>query len=76
MFNPQGWEFHKHLVDTFGGVVKLQGLWGVRAASIRSTLTLISNRQDKQLYVADPKALQHIVVKDQHIYEEASWFVE
>lgn len=31
---------------------------------------------DKQLYVFDPKALHHIVVKDQYIYEETSPFVE
>ncbi|KIM86533.1 hypothetical protein PILCRDRAFT_64609 [Piloderma croceum F 1598] len=55
MFNPQGWEFHRRLVDTFGGISKVQGLLG-----------------DKQLYVSDPKALDHIIVKDQHVYEEAS----
>lgn len=29
----------------------------------------------KQLYVFDPKALQHIVTKDQHIYEESATFL-
>ncbi|TFK22383.1 cytochrome P450 [Coprinopsis marcescibilis] len=28
-----------------------------------------------QLFVFDPKAMQHLVVKDQHIYEEATHFV-
>lgn len=32
--------------------------------------------QDEQLYVYDPLALHHIVVKDQLIYEETSVFVE
>ncbi|KAI0698621.1 cytochrome P450 [Cytidiella melzeri] len=27
------------------------------------------------LYVSDPKALNHIVVKEQHIYEEPRWFL-
>ncbi|RDB26333.1 hypothetical protein Hypma_006808 [Hypsizygus marmoreus] len=31
---------------------------------------------DRQLYVFDPKALHHITVKDQHIYEETSAFLE
>ncbi|CAA7267173.1 unnamed protein product [Cyclocybe aegerita] len=31
---------------------------------------------ESQLYVFDPKALHHIVVKDQYIYEETSSFIE
>ncbi|KAF8150633.1 cytochrome P450 [Crassisporium funariophilum] len=31
---------------------------------------------ENQLYVFDPKALHHIVVKDQYIYEETSAFIE
>lgn len=30
---------------------------------------------DKQLYVSDPKALQHIIVKDRYVYEEPSWLI-
>ncbi|TFK95445.1 cytochrome P450 [Pterulicium gracile] len=30
---------------------------------------------DEQLYVTDPLALHHIVIKDQHIYEETSMFI-
>ncbi|KAF9533506.1 cytochrome P450 [Crepidotus variabilis] len=30
---------------------------------------------ERQLYVSDPLALHHIVVKDQHIYEETSGFI-
>ena len=29
LFDPQGWEFHKHIVDKYGGVVKVQALFGV-----------------------------------------------
>jgi hypothetical protein len=31
--------------------------------------------QDEQLYITDPKALHHILVKDQQIFEETSGFV-
>lgn len=31
---------------------------------------------DRQVYVFDPKAAYHIVVKDQHIYEETASFIE
>jgi len=31
---------------------------------------------DNQLYVFDPKAMHHIIVKDQYIYEETSSFIE
>ncbi|KAF8962739.1 cytochrome P450 [Flammula alnicola] len=31
---------------------------------------------ENQLYVFDPKAMHHIIVKDQHIYEETSAFLE
>ncbi|TFY76991.1 hypothetical protein EWM64_g7025, partial [Hericium alpestre] len=31
---------------------------------------------DTMLYVSDPQALQHIVLKDQHIYEESDAFRE
>ncbi|KAM5543445.1 hypothetical protein V8D89_002696 [Ganoderma adspersum] len=30
----------------------------------------------RMLYVFEPNALHHIVVKDQHIYEEATWFIK
>ena len=30
--------------------------------------------QDEQLYVSDPLALHHIVVKDQYAYEETDMF--
>lgn len=34
------------------------------------------NVQNEMLYVSDPLALHHIVVKDQYIYEETSSFIE
>lgn len=29
LFNKDGWGFHKHIVDTYGSVVKVHGLFGV-----------------------------------------------
>ncbi|KIJ98230.1 hypothetical protein K443DRAFT_104277 [Laccaria amethystina LaAM-08-1] len=31
---------------------------------------------ENQLYVSDPKALHHVLIKDQYIYEETSAFIE
>ena len=28
------------------------------------------------LYVFDPVALHHIIVKEQHVYEETAWFIK
>ncbi len=33
-------------------------------------------RQTRGLYVSDPKALNNVVVKEQHIYEEPRWFLK
>jgi hypothetical protein len=34
LLDPRGWEFHKHLVDTFGGTVRIQGLLGVGSGGV------------------------------------------
>ncbi|KAF6762398.1 cytochrome P450 [Ephemerocybe angulata] len=54
MFTPDGWDFHRKLVEKYGRVIRLYGIFRARV-----------------LYVHDPKALHHIFVKDQHIFEEA-----
>lgn len=28
------------------------------------------------LYVFDPDVLHHIIVKEQHVFEEAAWFIK
>lgn len=38
-------------------------------------LTSFGASQAKGLYVFDPKALNHIIVKDQMVYEEPRWFI-
>lgn len=32
--------------------------------------------QDTQLYISDPKALYNILIKDQHIFEETTNFIQ
>ncbi|EDR09194.1 uncharacterized protein LACBIDRAFT_326593 [Laccaria bicolor S238N-H82] len=46
------------------------------AAKYGSVIKLKALFGENQLYVFDPKALHHIVVKDQHIYEETTPFIE
>ncbi|KAF6762408.1 cytochrome P450 [Ephemerocybe angulata] len=55
MFSPDGWGFHRSLVEKYGRVVRLYGFLRARI-----------------LYVSDPKALHHIFIKDQHIFEESN----
>ena len=31
--------------------------------------------QDEQIYITDPRALHHILVKDQHIFEEPAHLI-
>ncbi|KAG2003363.1 cytochrome P450 [Coprinopsis cinerea AmutBmut pab1-1] len=61
LFRPDAWDFHRDIAQTYGGVVRLTGPLGT---------------QRSQLYVYDPKALHHIVVKEQHVYEEALNFIQ
>jgi hypothetical protein len=35
MTDPLGWNFHRHLIDVFGGVAKYHGLFGVCSAGIK-----------------------------------------
>lgn len=66
--------------------MKLHGLCGVRQALLppvqaHSVLTLAVgplafDSQDEQVYVSDPKALYHIVIKDQDVYEETEYFIQ
>ncbi|KAF9474249.1 cytochrome P450 [Pholiota conissans] len=59
VFNPNAWDFHREMAETYGSVIKIKALFG-----------------ENQLYVFDPKAMHHIIVKDQYIYEETSAFIE
>jgi len=59
IFNRRGWDFHRELVEKYGKVVKVHGLFGKEA-----------------LFVMDPLALNHIMVKDQYVYEPSHPFIQ
>ena len=48
--------------------------WG-NQVNVRQKLSQLTCLQTQQLYVSDPLALYHIVVKDQHIYTETDMFI-
>ncbi|KAF9043342.1 cytochrome P450 [Panaeolus papilionaceus] len=53
VFNANGWDYHRHLWETYGRVIRFKGLFG-----------------ENMLYTYDPKALHHILVKDQDVFEQ------
>ncbi|KAF8237919.1 cytochrome P450 [Tricholoma matsutake] len=58
LFNINAWDFHKGLRQQYGGVVRINAVFG-----------------DKQLYVSDPKALYHIVVQNQNVFQHIDSFI-
>ncbi|KAJ3492937.1 hypothetical protein NLJ89_g11134 [Agrocybe chaxingu] len=60
VFNVDAWDFHLEIAKQYGGVIKLS------AGLFGRT----------QLYVFDPKAMYHIIVKDQSSYEVETSFLE
>lgn len=68
-----GWAFQKELANKYGSVARLYGPLGVIRSIAKicvCPLTSTTPCQGKMLFVYDPLALHHIVVKDQHIFEE------
>ncbi|KAF9564195.1 cytochrome P450 [Agrocybe pediades] len=59
VFDPNGWDFHKEMMEKYGRVIKIPAMLG-----------------DNWLYVFDPKAMHHIIVKEQNVFEETSSFIE
>lgn len=76
--DPNGWEFYRKLSEDYApGIVKLRGLLGVShyyttqpRLSIKASNSLLGNLQARELYVYDPLALHHILVKSPDIYEK------
>ena len=67
-------------MQKYGGAVKIHGLCGVSRPRVALRLSRIDSyfrglQQDEQVYVSDPKALYHIVAKDQDAYEETRYFI-
>ncbi|KAH9043435.1 cytochrome P450, partial [Lactarius hengduanensis] len=61
-----GLEYNLRLTQKYGGVVKIHTLLGVSPCNLESHCNL---------YVSDPLALHHIVVKEQHIFTETDMFI-
>ncbi|KAF8798335.1 cytochrome P450 [Phlegmacium glaucopus] len=59
LYNPKAWDFHKKIVETYGGVIRVKGFFG-----------------SNFLYVSDPTALHHVLVKDQNFYGDTKGKVE
>ncbi|KAF9565114.1 cytochrome P450 [Agrocybe pediades] len=59
VFNPDAWDFHREIAETYGSVIKIRSFLG-----------------DNWLYIFDPKALHHIVVKEQYVFEETDGFIQ
>ncbi|KAI0072596.1 cytochrome P450 [Panus rudis PR-1116 ss-1] len=58
--NRFAFDYHREVIYKYGPVAKIYGFLGAPPL----------------IYVFDPKALQHIVVKDQYIYEASSRFLQ
>jgi len=56
LFHPNGWHFHRGILEHYGRAVTIRGALGERL-----------------LVTCDSKAMHHIVVKDQHDYEEVAF---
>ena len=63
------------MVERYGRIFKISGLLGV---CFRCAVDMLYAQfsQGKQLYVTDPKAMHHILVKDQHGYEQTPRSIE
>lgn len=70
---PQAWNVYQCFFDQFWSVVNVYGLFGWVSWLMSHVVTNIA--QTQHLYTCDPTMLQHILVQDQHIYEEAEAFI-
>ncbi len=73
MFNPYAMSFHEGLYKTHGRVARVYGFFGVRL--LTEPGDNIHCEQDIQLVVSDPKACNHIFIKDIAIFEPTEAFL-
>ena len=76
MFNRESWDFQHELYNKYGQVVKADALFGVCVNQTDCGGYTAEDCQNKWLFVFDPLALHHVVLKDQHIYEETEQFIQ
>jgi hypothetical protein len=78
-----GIEHCVELAENYGGAVKLTGLFGEVSGMYNATVTYQPSRASlilllllkEFLYLSDPLALYHVLVKEQHIFEESDNFI-
>jgi hypothetical protein len=72
-----GFERSLKVAADYGGAVKIHALFGVREIHLPARLMHDYDvwPQEEWLYVSDPRALHHILVKEQHIFEENDSFL-
>jgi hypothetical protein len=70
-----GIDYCVNLAEKYGGAVRLHGPFGVSAFTHTSTCPRERSSLQEEIYVSDPLALYHILVKDQHIFEEPGSFI-
>ena len=71
--------WHQYLNETYGRVMKIKGFMGVRSPariSCERDSDPLPPIQDTQLVSSAPKALHHILVKDQQNFMETDFFIE
>ncbi|KAJ8086648.1 hypothetical protein PM082_005471 [Marasmius tenuissimus] len=70
IFDKDGWRFKKHIVDTYGSLLKVNALFGVRTRSFPSLRSVTHTAiQDQQLYISDPLAITTIFQTDRPLYD-------
>lgn len=75
LFNPEdAWDFHKAIGRQYGSVIRFTEMFGVSTHVAKKCCQITqAYSQKRALYVFDPKALHSIVVKEQYVYERASF---
>jgi hypothetical protein len=74
LFSRHGFSTHDYIAKNYGQVVRYHGAFGVSYNLCTRDANGLICTQARCLYVFDPKALSSIVMKDQMLYEEPTWF--
>lgn len=76
LFGPYGIDWQHDMVKKYGRVFKLYGLFGVRVSSPPGRILTSAVFQRVRLYITDPRAMQHILIKDQPLYQPTPIIIE
>ncbi|KAI3607724.1 cytochrome p450 [Moniliophthora roreri] len=85
VFGLDSWNFHEMMREKYGPTSTFSSLFGVSIPSGKKqgyelSLALYGcgsdySTQDKYIYTFDPKAMHHILIKDQYAFEEQPVFI-